>query len=266
MARRAANGNNKGGSGKTGITINMAASLAEAGKNVLLVDCDPQGNLTRRMGYPYDPGNLLPGMAEAIKDGGEGVAASAIIPCKWGGTYSERIHLIPARYDLENRVSEAGNVGAGLRLRRAMRGVDEDYDYTLFDLPPSLGHLTQLALAAVDVAFAVVDPEVDGIEGAVRFRDWIDAHAEDIGNPGLRMGGFIVSRYRANINAHAFQVEGLPDLFGKDNLLDPIIPERTAVKDAADTMQPLRALGTADGRKVADLFDTLTKNYTRIVG
>lgn len=267
MARRAANGNNKGGSGKTGVTINTAASLAEAGKNVLCVDFDPQGNLTRRMGYPFDRNNLLPGMTEVISDGGEGVAAKVILPCLWGGIYSERIRIIPARFDLENRVFEAGQIGAIGRFRRAMVGVDEDDDYTLVDLPPSLGHLTQMGLAAVDVAFAVVDPEIDGIEGAIRFRDFIETNAaEGLGNPKLRMGGFIVSRYRSNMNAHTFQIEGMPDLFGADQILDPIIPERSAVKDAADTRQPLRALGTSSGREMAGLFDTLTENYVRILG
>lgn len=266
MARRAANGNNKGGSGKTGITINTAASMAEQGMRVLLVDLDPQGNLTRRMGYPFDPDNPLPGISEAIKDGGEGVAAQVVLPCLWGGIYSERIRIIPARFDLENRVAEAGVVGAVSRFRRAMVGVDEDDDMTMVDLPPSLGHLTQMGLAAVQHVFAVVDPEVDGIEGAVRLRDFVDTHAADLGNPELRMAGFIVSRYRSNINAHSFQVENLPGILGAAHILDPIMPERSAVKDAADTMQPLRGLGTTSGRETAGLFDQLTKDYLNRIG
>ena len=266
MARRAANGNNKGGSGKTGITINTAASMAERGMRVLLVDLDPQANLTRRMGYPFDPANPLPGTPEAIKDGGEGVAASVVLPCRWGGIYTERIRIIPSRFDLENRVAEAGVVGAVSRFRRAMIGVDEDDDVTMVDLQPSLGHLTQMGLAAVQHVFGVVDPEIDGIEGAIRLRNFARTFAADLGNPDLNMAGFIVSRYRSNINAHSYQVERLPDSLGAANILDPIMPERSAVKDAADTAQPLRALGTASGRETAGLFDTLTTDYLKRIG
>jgi cellulose biosynthesis protein BcsQ len=251
MARRAANGNNKGGSGKTGITINTAASMAERGLRVLLVDLDPQGNLTRRMGYPFDPDNPLPGTPEAIKDGGEGVAASVILPCRWGGIYSERIRIIPSRFDLENRVAEAGVVGAVSRFRRAMIGVDEDDDVTMVDLQHVCG---------------VVDPEIDGIEGAIRLRNFVRSYAADLGNPDLNVAGFIVSRYRSNINAHSYQVENLPDSLGAANILDPIMPERSAVKDAADTAQPLRSLGTAGGRETAALFDTLTTDYLKRIG
>lgn len=91
--------------------------------------------------------------------------------------------MIPARFDLENRVSEAAVLGAHTRLARALTGADDDFAVTLIDLPPSLGHLTQLGLAAADLAVCTVEPEYDAVEGALRFRDFIARHGEQL-HPG----------------------------------------------------------------------------------
>jgi len=269
MARRIAVGNHKGGSGKTCAAVNLAAALAERGQRVLLVDLDPQANASRRLNRPFDPDNPSPTVAEVIKSGEHGVAADAIAGCGWAGEYADRIHLIPARYDLENRVSEAGAVGAVSRLRRALAGVDTNYDITLFDCPPSLGHLTQLGLAAAadggssGAALCTVEPEYDSVEGAVRFRDFLNAHAVDLGAVRLRMLGYLISRVRANLGAHGFQLDGLADTFGAEAIWTPYIPERAPFKDAADAAVPLRALGTSNGNAMAKLFTELADRLVK---
>jgi chromosome partitioning protein len=261
MRRRVAIGNHKGGSGKTAATTGFAAALAEQGKRVLVVDLDPQANATRRLGAAYDPEHPVPTTAEVIRDASEGIAAQAIRPCGWEEPYSDHIDVIPARFDLENRISEAGIVGAVLRLQRAMAGTDDEYDVTLFDCPPSLGHLTQLALAAADVAVCTVEPEYDSVEGAMRYRDFVaDAHNRaGLSNPDLRLIGYIVCRVRPGVGAHAFQLEGLPEVFGADAVWEPYIPERAAQKDSSDGMVPLRLVPTGAGRTHAALWDQLSK-------
>lgn len=267
MARRVVVGNHKGGSGKTAATVNLAAALAEAGKRVLVVDLDPQANASRRLAAGFDAANPVLTTAEVIKDGGDGVAAQAIRPCGWPAPYAERIDVLPSRYDLENRISEAGTVGAVLRLRRALAGVDDDHDVTLLDCPPSLGHLTQLALAAAHAALATVEPEYDSVEGALRYRDFVaaDHSREALSNPGLRMVGYIVSRVRVSVGAHTFQLDGLPDTFGLPMIWMPHVPERAAVKDAADAALPLRALNTTPGRQMAGVFADLAARLVSAV-
>ncbi|GGL17881.1 ParA family protein [Mangrovihabitans endophyticus] len=269
MPYRVVIGNNKGGSGKTATTVNLAAALAEASHRVLVVDMDPQANASRRLGRPFDPAEPVATTAEVVKAGAdqEGVAAAAVVACGWDGTYAEHIDLIPSRFDLENRVSEAGVLGAVGRLYTALSGVDDDYDVTLIDCPPSLGHLTQLGMAAATHALCTVEPEFDGVDGAVRFRDFIAKHGPSLRQPGaaaeLRMAGFVVTRVRSQMTAHSYQIEGLPDLFG-DLLWSPQIPERAAIKDAADIPTSLRTLGTGPAREMAAVFAELAKQLLAV--
>lgn len=243
-SRRVAKGNNKGGVGKSGTVVNVAAALAEAGRRVLVVDMDPQANASRRLGRPFRQESPTVTISEVIRSGERGAAADAIVPCGWGGIYSERIDVIPSRFDLENRISEAAVMGARQRLRRALEGVDDAHDVTLFDCPPSLGHLTQLALAASDWAVALVEPEYDGVEGAVRFRDFVESAETlaELANPQLRFLGAIPSKVDTRLGAHAHHLSTLPGIFGPERLWEAI-PERSVVKDAADEGQPLSAMG-----------------------
>jgi len=254
---RVAIGNNKGGSGKTAATVNLAAALAEAGYRVLVVDVDPQANASRRLRCPFDPAHPAVTVSEVIASGSPGVAGQAIVPTGWPAAYAERVSVVPSRYDLENRVSEAGTMGALARLARSLDSADDEFDVTLLDLPPSLGHLTQLGLAAADAALCPVEPEYDSIEGAVRFRDFVASHHRELGMSHPDVLGFLVTRVRANLGAHGYQIGGLPETVGEGRVWEPHIPERTAFKDAADTATPLRLLGGAVANGLADIYAEL---------
>lgn len=266
---RIAIGNHKGGSGKTATTVGLAAALAELGRRVLVVDLDPQANASRRMGVRVDPVHPIPTISEAIRasQAGDapGAAAEAIVTPGWPEPYRDRIGLVPSRFDLENRISEAATVGAVGRLRRALDGADDDFDVTLIDCPPSLGHLTQLALAAAHAAVAVLDPEYDSVEGAVRLRDFVATTGAELGNPSLRLAGVIVGRVRARLGAHSYQLEGLGDLFGPELVWSPAVPERAAIKDAADAAIPVAALGSVAAAGVAEIYRDLAARLLKEV-
>lgn len=252
-------GNHKGGAGKTAYTVNTAAAAAKLGYRVLVIDLDPQANASRRLGFQLNRDKPVPTIAEAIKADTLGIGAQAVYPSRWDHELGARIDLIPSRFDLENRISEAGVVGAAFRLRRALKGVDDAYDLVLMDCPPSLGHLTQLALAAADAAIVPVEPEYDSVEGAVRMRDFIADRAGDLGVPGLPILGYVVSRVRATVGAHAFQLSGLGELFGERQVWTPHVPERAPIKDAADAAIPLRALGRSNANEMAALYEQLAE-------
>lgn len=102
---------------------------------------------------------------------------------------------MPSRYTLEDRATEAGQRGAYRRLAKALKGADDHLDYTLIDCPPSLGHLTQMALAAAHHGLASTEPEHDSVEAAALYRDFVAASGEDLANPDLSFIGLIVSAY-----------------------------------------------------------------------
>ncbi|WP_206539670.1 ParA family protein [Nocardiopsis halophila] len=250
--KRVSLNNNKGGAMKTALTLGLAESLAVKGHSVLVIDMDPQANASRRLGVAFDPADPQPTISEAIQKAEPGIAAQVIKPCAWGGDYEDRIWVAPSRFDLENRISEASVTGAVRRLDTVLDGADDDFDVVLVDCPPSLGHLTQLAFAAVGHALIASAPEYDDVEGAVRTRDFIDLQAGNLYNPELTLLGVIVTRVRSNLGAHQHQLEGMPDTFG-DSLWAPQIPERAVVKDANDAAVPIRTL--RGGTDVTTLID-----------
>lgn len=240
MAIRVALGNNKGGVGKTTTTINLAAGLALLGARVLVVDMDPQGNASRRLGWEYTPDTPQLTISDAIRADADGVAAQVIQPIGWQTTYAERIQLCPAKFDLENRSAEAGHMGAYLRLARALEGVDTEFDYTLIDCPPSLGHLTQMAAAAADHAIAVTEPEHDSVEAAVRFRDFVGAAGRALSNPELAFAGVVVSGHDGRLNAHRGQLRGARQLFGDQ--VWSVVPHRVDIINCDEYAQPVLEL------------------------
>lgn len=99
---------------------------------------------------------------------------------------AERIDVLPARFELINRKSEAGVVGATFRLKKALSGWTEDYDVVLLDTRPELGHLVQMAIVAADTVLIVAAPEHDAVAAAVR--DFVVRPAANLANRG-RAGG-----------------------------------------------------------------------------
>jgi len=279
MTFTAAIANNKGGVAKTDTTVQLAAALGRRGLGVLVVDFDPQANASRRLGVTWDPQNPTPTMSEVIAANQDGAGAGAVVSCGWDDKSipeARYIDVLPARFDLGNREHEAGAVGAVRRLRKALRGWTEDYDVILIDTRPDLGHLVQMALAAADTALIVTTPEYDPIEGAVRVRDFVQRHAEDIGNEGLSVGGVIVTM-RKNTAEHAFQLEGLRETFGEliwdlrrtRRLLDggevevtpSYIPHRTRINEADGAATSLSVYKDPVGLETTAIFDELAAHF-----
>ena len=153
----------KGGVGKTTTVINLGAALAERGKRVLLVDCDPQSNLTSGVGL--DPYDERPGVAAVI--GGHIEAGSAITETSWPNLW-----VLPASPDLSAVEGELGSsIDRELVLRDALRrdGARASFDYVLFDTPPSFGFQTISALAAAGEVLIPVQMSGFAIRGLKRY-------------------------------------------------------------------------------------------------
>ena len=268
--------NHKGGAGKSTVTGCLAEALAARGCRVLCVDLDPQANLSRRLGYGGDALAGLVTLSEVIKADEFGCAAQAITACRWPLPLAEAIDLIPSRFDLENRILEAGQPGAHLRLARGLAGVTDTYDVVLLDCPPSLGHLVQLGFAASDAVLVPVRPEYDYVAGATRVREFLAEHARHLAlppgqlrrprprpRPGLAIAGLMINEQDRRRGLHTWHCDSLIELFG-DRVWQPSIPSRSALAEAIDAGEPLRGRPGSVVRDLVSIFDELADRVEKL--
>lgn len=178
--------NQKGGVGKTTSTINVACYLAEAGKKVLLVDLDPQGNASSGLGI--DAKALEKNLYHAMI---LGLPAQEIIL----QTDREGLHIIPSAQDLAGAEIEMVHIdNREFRLHGVLRQVRPYYDYILIDSPPSLGLLTINGLVACDEVVVPVQTEYYALEGLSQLLGTIELVREHL-QPNLKIMGALLTLY-----------------------------------------------------------------------
>lgn len=173
--------NQKGGTGKTTVTINLAAHLAARGTRILVADMDPQGNATSGGGLPRRA--LRRGMYEALC--GEPAALCL------AGSVSGRHDVLGARAELAGAEAELPRRPKWqARLRETLAPLLPDYDFVLIDCPPSLGALTVNALVAADGVLVPMQCEYFALEGLSDLRRTI-LELRKGWNPGLKIAGIV---------------------------------------------------------------------------
>ena len=248
MGRIVALLNQKGGVGKTTVTLGLASAAAEAGHKVLIVDLDPQASSTWVLGI--DPEEPELSTADVI---GKTRAADAIYESGW----TENIHVMPGSKRLQGREQGKPN-----RLRTALAEVADDYDAVLIDCPPSLGNLTLSGLTAADHAVIVVEPSALGLRGITSVADMID-QVWDEHNPDLELAGVIVNRVPAVSNEAERRYEELNRIVGKRAVWQPVVPARVIVNQAISERRPIHSFG-ARSFEVSDAFDHLWKRIRKV--
>src|ERR1043166_8919469 len=190
MATIIAVANQKGGVGKTTTTANLGAALALRGCNVLLVDLDPQGNLTSAFGLEKDVQQTV---AESLLD--RRVPLPVVEVANGAATHKEAKHLsvVPAAVGLASAEAQLMNkLGRALRLRDQLLGVEERYDFIMIDTPPSLGVLTINALVAASRVIIPTEARLFSLQGLQMLEESI----EEIQylNPRLEVLGILLSK------------------------------------------------------------------------
>ncbi|WP_242112017.1 ParA family protein [Luteimonas aquatica] len=221
MARIIAIANQKGGVGKTTTAVNLAAALAATPKRVLLVDLDAQGNAT--MGVGVDKRELEASTCDVLLE--EVHAEVAIVPTEEG------LDLMPGNTDLTAAEIELmDEEGREQRLKRALDGLRDRYDYILIDCPPALSLLTLNALTAADAVLVPMQCEYYALEGLTALLQTIEALKAKL-NPALEIEGVLRTMFDVRNNlANAVSGE-LTTHFG-DKVFRTIVPRNVRLAEA----------------------------------
>jgi chromosome partitioning protein len=202
MAQVLAFANQKGGVAKTTSTVNLGVALVEMGKRVLAVDMDPQGNLTMSQGI--DPESLEKSMYDVLV---HRLPIDDVI-------VSNEIDVAAATIDLAGaEMALSTQIGRERALERALKPMQDKYDYILIDTPPSLGLLTINALAASDGVIVPVQCEYLSLRGLLQLERTLEMIREDI-NPRVRIRGILPTLFDSRTLHGREAIEILKENFG----------------------------------------------------
>ncbi len=211
--------NHKGGVGKTTSTLNIGAGLRNLENKVLLVDLDPQSNLTQSMGitdYQNSSYTLLTKRSN--------IEESII-------QHSDNLFLIPSELNLSGMEIEIGSVPEKeFILKNSLDSVKKEFDYIIIDCPPALGVLTINALVASDRIFLPIQSEYLAVQGMSKISDVIEKVKERL-NPSLDIGGVFLTQFDQRRVLNRSVLEAVKGHFG-DKLFNTIIRDNVALAEA----------------------------------
>ncbi len=247
--------NQKGGVGKTTTTINLGACLAEMGRRVLIIDCDPQANATSGLGLKGSAPS--PNIYDVVVLGhpiDEAIVPSAV----------PQLDVVPS--DISVAGSEIELVDLPLREKRlsyALDGLDRDYDYILLDCPPSLGLLTVNAIVAATSLLIPIQCEFYALEGLGLLTHTISLLQRRL-NPNLKIAGIVMTLFDARLVLAQQVVEEVRSRFAAELLL-PLIPRNVRLSEAPSYGMPIilyhpSCRGATAYRELAVNFDRRLRN------
>jgi chromosome partitioning protein len=229
MAKTIAFCNQKGGVGKTTTAINLASYIALSGKKVLLVDIDPQGNATSGLGI--NKHDIQHSVYHLLIDDAD---PKTIIM----NTQVPNLSLFPSNLNLTGaEVELVGTLGREHRLKKALAGLANDFDFILIDCPPSLGLLTINALSAANSVLIPIQCEYYALEGLSQLVNTINLVRENI-NPDLSVEGVLLTMadYRTNLTNEV--INEVKKFFG-GKVYSTVIPRNIRLAEAPGFGKPI---------------------------
>lgn len=221
--------NQKGGVGKTTTSINLSACLAQAGKKVLAIDADPQGNTTSGLGL--DKNELESTLYHLML--GEATVKDILLD-----TCVEGLSLLPANMDLSG--AEIELVGTEKRefiLKRELDKIKEEYDFIIIDCPPSLNMITINALTAADTVLVPIQCEYFALEGLEQLLHTVGLVKQRL-NDNLEMEGVVFTMFDSRTNLSLQVVEEVKKSLGS-NVYRTIIPRNVRLGEAPSHGLPI---------------------------
>lgn len=249
MSKIVSIGNQKGGTGKTTTTVNLASAVAEHNKRTLIVDMDPQGNATSGVGInknelKYSIYDVLL-QKEAIHQ--------IVLP-----TGFSNLDIVPCNINLTGAEIElVGAISRETRLRKALEHIRGDYDYVFIDSPPSLGLLTLNSLVACDSIIIPIQCEFYALEGVSQLVNTLSLVKEGL-NTSLRIEGVLMTMADMRTNLTTEVINEIRRYF-KDKVYKTIIPRNVRLSEAPSHGQPIMyydsgSIGAVKYRELAREF------------
>ncbi|MEI6949816.1 ParA family protein [Paraflavisolibacter sp. H34] len=209
----------KGGTGKTTSTLNLGAALSKQGKHVLLVDLDPQANLSQSLGILEADKNIYGAFKKAYP------ISEAIV------NTTEGLDLVPSTLDLTGAEIELSSViGREYILKELLEGMNKSYDYIFIDCPPSLGLLTANAFTAARFIIIPLQAQYLALQGLNKLMEVVEIIKRGI-NKDLKVGGVFITQYDnrkvLNRNVH----DTINELF-KSQVFNTVIRDNIALAEA----------------------------------
>ncbi len=249
MGKIIAVANQKGGVGKTTTAINLSACVANAGKRVLLIDIDPQGNSTSGLGI--DRVTLKKSSYDVLV--GQSSAMEAIT-----ATMMKTLDIMPANIDLVGAEVELVSMMAReTMLKRALDEVKNLYDYIFMDCPPSLGLITLNALCAADRILVPIQCEYYALEGLTQLMNTVKLVRQSL-NPALEVEGVVMTMFDSRTNLSVQVVEEVRKFF-KSKVYQTVIPRNVRLGEAPSFGLPVilydeKCLGSEAYNELASEF------------
>ena len=220
--------NQKGGVGKTSTCVNLSAGLGKAGKRILLVDMDPQGNSTSGLGV--ERGSLPTNIYHALVDGL--AIEKCIVETKWEG-----VSLLPATIDLAGAEIElVSAMSRETRLRRVLTAA-KDFDFAIIDCPPSLGLLTLNSLVAADSLIIPIQCEYYALEGLSQLINTIDLVKSHL-NAELTIDGLLLTMFDARTRLSKEVAAEVRNRFGT-LVFETAIPRNVRISESPSHGMPI---------------------------
>jgi chromosome partitioning protein len=242
--------NQKGGVGKTTVTLGLAAALASQNLLALLIDLDPQASATKVLGVQAEERHTI---ADVLLEPDRFSLSDVLVGTGWG------FDLAPAETALASRESRRATADEFI-LRRQLAEV-VGYDVALVDCPPSLGLLTLNALTAASRLVVVTEASflaLQGIDELLETHELVRSHY----NRQLELAGVIVNRLERTVE-HRDSVVEIERYFGADAVWRPLLPKRTVLQDATRRGVPVGELARRPARELAGAFSTLARRMVK---
>lgn len=243
--------NQKGGVGKTTTAVNLAAGVGLAGKSVLLVDADPQGNSTS--GYGISKKEAKVTSYELLV--GTGKLENAIIK-----TDFQKVDIIPSSMNLaaaEVDLIEMEHREAQLKM--ALAAARDKYDYIFIDCPPSLGLITINALNAADTVLVPIQCEYFALEGLSQLMNTV-RQVKRLYNPTIEIEGIVLTMFDGRLNLTVQVITEIKKYFA-DKLYKTTIPRTVRLSEAPSYGMPIQYYDKRS--KGTDAYNALAKEFIK---